>query len=214
VAFKVMNRYLQIFGTRKDGFTLIEVLVSLTLLTIVLGAVYSSFFSVQRAIERFDSVSLRYHEARTTLDIIRREIEAAILKNPKQKDLIDRATFEVKDRDIYGKTVSSLDLTAFSFRGIGMSAVSYFVEENNKVLTLMKNEKPPIVKSEGYTVDLIEGIESFTVEVLFNNKWVKTWNAADTRKLPVAVKVTIEFEDNGRIIKLSEYARPKVAFRS
>ena len=206
-------KILQIYGNRRNGFTLIEVLVSLTLLTVVLGAVYSSFFSVQRAVERFDNVSLHYHEARTTLDIIRREIEAAILKNPKQEELIDRATFEVKDRDIYGKTVSSMDLTAFSFRGIGMSTVSYFVEENNKVLSLMKKEKLPIITSEGYTVDLIEGIESFAVEVLFNNKWVKTWNAADTRKLPVAVKVTIEFEDNGRIITLSEYARPRMAFR-
>jgi len=197
----------------QHGFTLIEVLVSLTLLTIVLGAVYSSFFSVQKAVERFDDVSLRYHEARTTLDIIRREIEAAILKNPRQEEMIDRATFEVKDRDIYGKTVSSMDLTAFSFRGKGMSAVSYFVQENNKIFTLMKNEKPPIIKSEGHTVGLIEGIESFAVEVLFNNKWIKTWNAADTRKLPEAVKVTIEFEDNGRIIKLSEYARPKMEFK-
>jgi len=212
VTFNTM-KILQIYGNRRNGFTLIEVLVSLTLLTVVLGAVYSSFFSVQRAVERFDNVSLRYHEARTTLDIIRREIEAAILKNPKQEELIDRATFEVKDRDIYGKTVSSMDLTAFSFRGIGMSTVSYFVEENNKVLSLMKKEKLPIITSEGYTVDLIEGIESFAVEVLFNNKWVKTWNAADTRKLPVAVKVTIEFEDNGRIITLSEYARPRMAFR-
>jgi general secretion pathway protein J len=205
--------FFQICGNRKSGFTLIEVLVSLTLLTVVLGAVYSSFFSVQRAVERFDNVSLRYHEARTTLDIIGREVEAAILKNPKQEDVIDRASFEVKDRDIYGKTVSSMDFTAFSFRGIGMSAVSYFVQENDKVLTLMKNEKPPIIKSEGYAVALIEGIESFTVEVLFNNKWVKTWNAADTRKLPEAVKTTIAFEDNGRIIKLSEYARPRMEFK-
>ena len=204
---------LYIYRNRSGGFTLIEVLVSLTLLTVVLGAVYSSFFSVQRAVERFDNVSLRYHESRTTLDIIRREIEAAILKNPKQEELIDRATFEVKDRDIYGKTVSSMDLTSFSFRGIGISTVSYFVQEDNRVLTLMKNEKLPIIQSEGYTVDLIEGIESFTVEVLFNDKWVKTWNAADTRKLPVALKVTIEFEDNGQIITLSEYARPKMAFR-
>ncbi|UCH79829.1 MAG: prepilin-type N-terminal cleavage/methylation domain-containing protein [Nitrospiraceae bacterium] len=197
----------------QHGFTLIEVLVSLTLLTVVLGAVYSSFFSVQRAVERFDNVSLRYHEARTTLDILRREIEAAILKNPKQEDVLDRASFEVKDRDIFGKTVSSLDLTAFSFRGTGMSTLSYFVQDDNEVLSLMKNEKPPIIESEGYTVDLINGIESFTVEVLFNNKWVKTWNAADTRKLPEAVRVTLEFENNGQIVRLSEYARPMIDFR-
>ncbi len=200
-------------GNRYDGFTLIEVLVSLTLLTVVLGAVYSSFFSVQRAIERFDNVSLRYHEARTTLDIMRREIEAAILKNPEQEEILDRASFEVRDRDIFGKSVSSLDLSSFSYRGIGMSTVSYFVQENNRVLTLMKKEKPPIIKSDGYTVDLMDGIESFAVEVLFNNKWVKTWNAADTRKLPEAVRITIEFENNGTFVKLSEYAKPKISFR-
>jgi len=211
-----MIRYMRHVRSAKKtqhGFTLIEVLVSLTLLTVVLGAVYSSFFSVQRAVERFDNVSLRYHEARTTLDILRREIEAAILKNPKQEDVLDRASFEVKDRDIFGKTVSSLDLTAFSFRGTGMSTLSYFVQDDNEVLSLMKNEKPPIIESDGYTVDLINGIESFTVEVLFNNKWVKTWNAADTRKLPEAVRVTLEFENNGQIVRLSEYARPMIEFR-
>jgi general secretion pathway protein J len=210
-ALKMINNRFQRLAKKRHGFTLIEVLVSLVLLTIVLGAVYGSFFSVQRAVERFDNVSLRYHEARTTLDIIRREIEAAILKNPKQQEITDKANFEVKDRDIFGKTVSSIDMTAFSFRGTGISEVSYFVKENNEELVLMKKEKPPFTRSEGNTVDLMDDIESFEVEVLFNDKWVKTWNAADTRKLPEAVKVTIEFEDNGQIVKLSEYARPKIS---
>ena len=54
----------------------------------------------------------------------------------------------------------------------------------------------------------MEDIEGFTVETLFYNKWVRTWNSVKTEKLPGLVRVSIEFEDNDRIVKLTEYARP------
>ena len=193
------------------GFTLIEVLISLTLLIIVLGAVYSSFFSIQRAMERFEGVSLKYHEARTALDIMRREIDGALLKNPQaEADTMPKASFIIEDRDMFGKSTSSLQLTAFSFRGGGLNTVSYFVTEEDRNLRLQKTENPSSLKSDGYTMDIIEGIESFTVETLFNNKWVKTWDTANTGQLPEVVRISIEFDANGEIVKLTEYAKPKV----
>ncbi len=197
--------------TGQSAFTLIEVLISLTLLTIVLGAIYSSFFSVQRALERFDSISLKYHEARTSLDIMRREIESALIKNPSIEDEEKaKAGFIIKDRDIFGKNTSSLDLTAFSFRGNGLNSISYYVTENDGELTLMKREAPGVTGPKEFTVDIIENIKSFTVETLFNNKWVKTWDAAETGKLPEVVRVSIEFDDNGKTVKLAEYAKPRI----
>lgn len=193
------------------GFTLIEVLISLTLLIIVLGAIYSSFFSIQRAMERFEGVSLKYHEARTALDIMRREIDGALLKNPQaEDDSMPKASFIIEDRDMFGKSTSSLLLTAFSFRGGGLNTVSYFVTAEDRNLRLQKTEKPSSLKSDGYTMDIIEGIESFTVETLFNNKWVKTWDTANTGQLPEVVRISIEFDANGEIVKLTEYAKPKV----
>ena len=193
--------------TKDIGFTLIEVLISLTLLTIVLGAVYSSFFSVQRAIERFDDVSLKYHEARTTLDIMRREIEGAILDKDSEKG---KAEFTIKDRDIFGKSTSVLNLTAFSFRGNNPNTISYFVKENEGQIHLLKTESPSHMLLKEYSVEAVEGIEGFTVETLFNNKWVRTWDTTDTDKLPDIVRVSIEFDDNGKTVKLTEYARPKI----
>lgn len=194
-----------------QGFTLIEVLISLALLVIVLAAVYSSYFSVQRAIDRFDGISLKYHEIRTSLDIMRREIESALLRNPQTEDeSAPKASFVIMDRDVFGKTSSSLDLTAFSFKGSRVNAISYFVEEEDRILTLLKREKPAYTRSEGYTVEMIEDIESFTIETLFNNEWVKTWDTANTGQLPDIVRISVEFDDNGKIIRLTEYARPKV----
>lgn len=195
---------------RDAGFTLIEILISLTLLTVVLGAVYGSFFSVQRAIERFDGVSLKYHDARTTLDIMRREIESAILDKDRENG---KAEFIIKDRDIFGKSTSVLNLTAFSFRRNSPNTVSYFVKENEGQIHLLKTDSPSSMSLKEYSVEAVEGIEGFTVETLFNNKWVRTWNTADTGKLPDIVRVSIEFDDNGKPVKLTEYARPRIGKR-
>ncbi len=202
---------------RTSGFTLIEVLISITILVIVLGAVYSSYFSVHRALERFDNVTLKYHEARTALDIMRREIEAAIIKKDDsgpndEEDASEKLqpVFVIKDRDILGKSTSSIELTAFSFKGTSINNISYFVEEKESKLNLYKKEAPALLQEKEYTADIIEGIESFTIEILFNNKWIKTWDTVNIEKLPQLVRVSIEFDDNGKNVKLTEYARPKI----
>lgn len=197
------------------GFTLIEVLISLTLLTIVLGAIYSTFFMVQRALERFDNVSLKYHEARTALDIIRREIESAYIKKPQNKDITRNKTlFLVKDRDIFGNSASTIYFTSFSFRDKNLHVISYSVEESENKLKLLKMEAPAVtisaLFSSLYQAELMDGIEGFSVETLFNNKWVKTWDASQINKLPDSVRVSILFDDNGRKVKLTEYARPRI----
>jgi prepilin-type N-terminal cleavage/methylation domain-containing protein len=208
---KILDLKFKISNLKSTGFTLIEILISLTLLTIVLGAVYSSFFSVQSVLERFDNVSLKYQETRTALDIMRREIESALQKNSHaNKDAEDSTAFVIKDRDIVGKNISELDLTAFSFKGSGLNTISYYVEEKDGKLNLFKKEAPSGMKSREYSVEIIEGIEGFTVETFFNNQWVKTWDTANSGNLRGIVRVSIEFDDNGKKVTLVEYARPRV----
>jgi len=199
----------------KRGFTLIEVLISLTLLTVVLGAVYSSFFAVQRAADRFDNVSLKYHEARTALDILRREIEGAFIQKPQSKDITkNRTAFLLKDRDIFGKSASVLYLTTFASKGETLKLVSYSVEEKDKELRLLKMDTQAVNLTSIFTglkrSEVIDGIEGFSIEILFKDKWVRTWDASQTNSLPEMVRVSIEFRDNDRNVKLTEYASPRI----
>lgn len=198
-------------SNNSSGFTLIEVLIALALLTIVLGAVYASFFSVQRALDRFDGVALKYHEARTALDMMRREIEGAIVKNPGSENE-NRVTsgFVIKDRDILGISASSLELTSYSFRGNSLITVSYFVTLKDGMLSLVKREAPPAFQEKEYSLAIMDDIIGFTVETTFNNTWVKTWDTAETGTLPEVVRLNIEFDDNGKTVKLSEYAKPRI----
>ena len=192
----------------RAGFTLIEVLISLVLLTVMLGAVYGSFFTVQKALERFNGVSLKYQEARTALDIMRREIEAAFFEETKTQNLNPSTYFLIEDRDIFGKPASRLRLTAFNFRGGGVSAVSYFVEEKDRRLRLIKVESPAALPAKEYQAEIIDEITGFAVEIFFNDKWVRTWDTAQTDKLPDLVRVSITFNDNGKNVTLTEYAMP------
>ncbi len=217
--FEFCNLQFVFCNSGRGGFTLIEVLLSITLLVIVLGVVYSSFFTVHRAIERFDGVSLKYHEVRTVLDIMRREIEGAFLETSDAGR--NQTGLVIEDRDIYGKTTSRLHLTAFSFKGNGLSITSYYVDEKDGKLILIKDGTPTFTlltdkdreigrSSGGYALEMVEGIESFTVETLFNNKWVKTWDTKQTESLPEIVRLSIEFDDKGKKVILTEHARPKV----
>lgn len=200
---------------RLKGFTLIEVMISITLLVIILGVVYSSFFTVQGAIERFDSVSLKYHEVRTVLDIMRREVEAAFLETSKSSSQVKNTGLVIEDRDIYDRTTSKLYVTAFSFKDSGLNAILYYIEDKNGKLSLIKAEEPAFMLLTGpsvdrYTLEIIEEIESFSVETLYNNRWVRTWDAKQTGSLPEIVKLSIEFDDKGKKVVLTEYARPKI----
>lgn len=190
--------------TCSKGFTLIETLISITLLVIILGTVYGSFFSTVRAIDRFEDVSLKYHEARIAIDYMRRELEGAFFKNIKPSEKEGNITaFIIEDRDILGKTASRLRFMTFSSKS-GIKIIEYHAHEENGNLILKKTE------SGGYIYEVMEGIESFTVETLYNNKWVKTWDTAQTGIIPGVLRVSIEFKDKGGRIKLTEYAKPMV----
>ncbi|MBI4844407.1 MAG: prepilin-type N-terminal cleavage/methylation domain-containing protein [Nitrospirae bacterium] len=204
----------RLFRDPSGGFTLIELLISLTILIIVLASVYATFFTVQRALERFNSVSLKYQEARTALDIIRREIEGAFLETPKKGEQGGGYTyFSFKDKDIFGKPASELGFTAFTFRGSGLNTIFYRVEEDEKRMKLTKQESSSLGPVKGYSLDMISGIEGFTVETVFNGKTVKAWDSAEAGKLPDMIKVTIDFDDNGKRVSLSEFAKPVIGLQ-
>jgi len=61
----------------RKGFTLLEILISLTLLAVVLAIIYEAFFQNIKTMEASRGVEERYQIGRTALDIIAREIEGA-----------------------------------------------------------------------------------------------------------------------------------------
>ncbi len=187
------------------GFTLIELLIATALLSVILAAVYGAFFISQKAMTGLDESLVRLQECRAALDVMGRETES-VLYSPVNKNSL----FKTEDKDFYGKQASRLTFTAFSPLSPGVSLISYYVEEKDGVLTLFKKMdnvyKPVTTKG----TELIEGVDSFTVEVNDGNKWVKTWDTLETGRAPVEVRITIVARIKDKPVSFFDTVRPKI----
>ena len=179
----------------RKGFTLIEVLLAMAILAVILAALYGTFFLSERAMSAVDETVLGLHEMRNFMDMAGRETEAAVLNrdNP-------NTGFDIKDRDIYGKRASRYTFTAFSPLRPGLSLISYYAEEEDKKLVLYKESFPASSNGgngasganvSGGKAEVMEDIEGFFVEARSGDKWVGTWDAAETGKLPEEIRITV-----------------------
>lgn len=194
------------FSGNDDGFTLLELLIATALLAVILAALYSSFFLSRKAIDGLDESLVKLQECRNAADVIGREAESLLYRQANT-----RSFFKLEDRDIYGKQASRLSFTAFSPLTYGLSAISYYVEEKDGVLTLYKKMENPY-KPDGTVkgVELIENVGSFTVEVRQGDKWVKTWDTVQTGAPPAEIRITVTAMIKDRPVSIFETVRPMI----
>jgi len=172
----------------EGGFTLLEVIVALGISVVVMTALYSVFFLSRKAVDAVEDSLLRAQESRALLDVIRREIESALYDSAKGYTL-----FKMEDRDFYGKQASRITFTSFSPLTAGLAKIEYFVEESEGRLTLKKKIGSVFTKKdETKAVDLMEDVDSFTVEARYGDKWVKTWDSAASSSMPDEVRVSVK----------------------
>ncbi|UCG79188.1 MAG: prepilin-type N-terminal cleavage/methylation domain-containing protein [Nitrospirota bacterium] len=185
------------------GFTLIEVIVAIGILSIVLMSVYGTFFSVSNAVETSDGVMYRMREVRVFFDMVKREIESAYVESDR-----DDTLFRVRDRDVFGLYASELGFTAFVPYGRGLHFIEYSVDKENMVL------KKKVAAAWGEDtleeVTVLEDIKGFRVEVRGADRWLGTYNDKKSIGLPMAVKVTLTLNVNGVDHNIEQTFIPKI----
>jgi general secretion pathway protein J len=187
----------------RRGFTLLEVLIAVAILSIVLTALYGTFFMSSRAMEDMDESMTKLQETRKAIDILRRELESAYYKEDNEKTFV-----KVLDKDLYGKQATQLEFTAFTTVRPGLSKISYYMEEKDKKRTLFKKIGSSFGKEESEGTDIMEDLDEFTIEAKYQDKWVKTWDTGITKKMPDEIKISLSVIIKGRKVTLSDMARP------
>lgn len=194
------------------GFTLLEILVAVTLLGILSAALYGSYFTVLRSRERVSDGMEARRELGSTLDLIRREFASAVFDRNDR-----RLRFVVEDRDNFGKAASSLELTALippsgqGRRESGVSSIRYRLVEKDKRLILTRRERDIFFEStddKGYPQ--MERISAFLVECHDGTKWVRSWDTALNGTLPKMLRVTVQSEEDGRQVEFTVLAHSRV----
>jgi general secretion pathway protein J len=185
-----MNRILE---RRGRGFTLIELVIAIAIMSMVLAALYSSFFLAERAVVQVGGSSLKLQESRAFIDTLKRELESLRYSR-------DNAycVFKINDRDFHGRQASSLTMTTTTPLIKGLAKINYAIEERDGRLVITKSMASAFSReAEENRMELLEDIESFTLQAKYQDIWVKTWDSSLSKDAPGEVKITLTLRMKG-----------------
>ena len=191
------------------GMTLLEILVSISILAVIGLLIYGAFDSMSRGRKGEAMRADRAHQGRDAVARIVREIQSAFLSlhNPQSPALITRTTAFVGQS---GSPFDRLDFAAFAHRRFERDAkesdqceIGYFVVRDPDVvdkMDLVRREQTPIdidPKRGGITNVLAEDVEEFDVTYLdpATARWLEQWDTTQVNgqsgRLPLEVKITL-----------------------
>jgi general secretion pathway protein J len=188
----------------KEGFTLLELLIALSITAVLLTALYNTFFSVLKAGDVVEKNLDKYLEAGRFLDRFEQEINAVYYKttNPKsiftgeKRRLTSEVSFTTFTHSILKEGMPTSDL----------SAVRYFIDEEKEGDVIYKEIWNPYIGKK-FKVEVLKGVKGFDVSFLNGKDWALAWDSSLEKRLPEAIKVSIAIEDGK---ELSAITMPKI----
>ena len=208
---------------RRNGFTLLELLVAFAIASLIVVAAYGAFFSLNNAQQVAEKDMLERRSQRALLDLMRRELSSVLYRAGDKK-----LRFLVEDRDIFGKPASNLSFTSITQPLYGMasdqSLIRYKVLESGERLVLTRSARDYFSdenllgqeeQTDSTTIDrnsypVLEELDSFMVECFDGSQWLKNWNTDLTPTLPMAIRITFTLYDKGQTVSHRIIAIPKV----
>jgi len=186
-------------GGARRGFTLIEVMVALTLLALVITLVQGAYSGALRSKERMGRDTERVHLAAVVLDRLVRELSMAF-------ESIDRrqATGLVVSTDLDGLSTLSFTTRVPPIGGRtagGDAEVGYALEEADDGTDLVRREATRLdgdLLEGGIPLALVTGLTAFRVQCYDGEEWQEDWDSRerpDLPHLPLAVAVELVWTD-------------------
>jgi general secretion pathway protein J len=198
------------------GFTLLEVIVAMSILSLVSVMIYSSFFSMSRSRDNLAEVANRYQQGRAALDRMSRELSAAFVSTHRpftQLQPVRETIFLGSDE----RPADRVDFTSFSYRRLRRDAhesdqaeISYFgsidPDEGGK-LDLVRRVSKYIDEDPtrgGIIQVLAEDIDS--LELLYldpvTGEWLDSWDSsqdiAQLGRLPSQIWIILQLKGGAR----------------
>ncbi len=205
-----MNRksHLPISPHAARGFTLLEILVAVSIFGLISVMAYSGLGGVLRTREVTDIVAKRLAELESAVMILSRDLTQAINRpirdefGDTQSAFIGNENSPVLLQFTRGGVGNPLNLTRSHLR-----RVAYFLEEGK----LQRASWPRLDRSsqvELDRVDLVQDLESVKLRFMtMNHKYVNQWPPRQARSgkptdLPLGVEITLELKDWGSVTRL------------
>jgi prepilin-type N-terminal cleavage/methylation domain-containing protein len=222
------------FDGRRSGFTLIEVIVAVALLTMIGAVVVGTLRNSLRARDLLAQNDGVQQSARVALERVSQELRLAYLTSATSAVNTYQTVFIAQDED----PVDSLWFTTLSHRPMyrgthecDQTEITLWAEpdpENPSLQVLLHREAPRIDEEpdiDGVVLPLAHGVKRFDLRFLdgTNGEWLEEWSTISTEtpnRLPRAIKVVLvisapDIEEPDELVDhtfvttiLLEYAEP------
>jgi type II secretion system protein J len=186
----IQNLWLKGKG-KAQGFTLLEVMVSLFILSIIFTTIYGSFFTTHSIVTDLKSRIKSHRTLRAALQVVTKDLRSAYFILP---DTVTR----FKGEDITKKIISPfLSFSAYTpYQREGSSntlMVEYFLKrkDDREDLILIRSSRSKDFQDEIEEEVLVEGVETLDISYFDGKEWKRKWNSELTKSLPKGVKLTI-----------------------
>jgi general secretion pathway protein J len=207
------------------GFTLLEVMIAVTILVFMMAIAYGTITESSRARRKYGHEQDRWREARMAMTRISHELEMAYVSMNEDRSLMLVRTFFIGQG---GGDVDSLSFSSFAHNHPYADAhesdqtiISYYPaadQDDSRVTDLMRretrrlaNDKPESIPGEADPV--FTNVSKFKLSYwdARNQAWQDSWSTqadgAGTR-LPDKVKIALTFvDDNGKPVTLTTESR-------
>jgi prepilin-type N-terminal cleavage/methylation domain-containing protein len=198
----------------KDGFTLVEILVAVALITAILSMVYGSYFATSKSAQACKAKIAMFQQGRKTLEQMAQQIRCSYAgTDAEHTDSMPSDSYQIKmipekninffngDSDAPGGEILHLVTTNGFFKEKvpvdGLFDVTYKFDKGTGVLSLRQIGFIGTVKrlEEGDYRPIACNIERLELTFFDGQQWLRSWDFEDQIKLPYAVKIEIGFED-------------------
>ncbi len=193
-------------GSELSGFTLVEVMVALTILGFIILMVSGTFRLGLSSWEKGDSIKEDYQKIRMITQFLSRQMKSAVpYKFKTEKAEGDYLAFDGKAHSL--RFVSALALKAKRPEGF-VYVVYQFKDEGEKKGRLVLYEQRALNRNffednlkEDSAMTLFEGVSQVHFEYYREaneeknqkEEWVEEWNAKDEKELPKALRMTVAY---------------------
>jgi len=168
----------------RNGFTLLEILVALSIAAIVIGSAYTLLFTVKKGTIGIYEKMQEKEKAFNLLSMVRKEVESIYYSRD-----IDYTGIKIEEKDFYGKPASRLTFTCFFREGI--KVISYAVEEDeDNRLNIIKTIADVIKGGKPVKITVLKDVEGFRAQVL-DEGYDKVYDSTKLKKVPKDVKISL-----------------------
>jgi len=185
---------------QQGGFTLVEILIAVTIMALTMTAVYGIFTTLSAGKQRLDRDSAIYHSARVVYDRLGKELHAAYLSNANSDSQFNASQTEQNlaafELDFSTTTVSPLLQSSHGF-----AKLSYRLQQDREAddgsYVLLRRELPLDADTNDTTTTamrLVAGVADLSLRFYNGSAWSNDWHS-DSDGLPQRVEIALVLKD-------------------